>query len=325
MGFYTKYFSTLLKGVWATAFKERIETRRLINNLNKADHLLYKSIFEDVDKKHRVTKAIREEKKLLGELKKSVENAYSLIFNLSTEEITLLKAVEDILKELEAFSKSVPPNPQLKKVERELVLTIFEAVKKDEQEEREEYKQVMLVVNESEKVDSIFMQKVKLIFQKETAQTLLAKWAMRSAIRKAKVDILKLQKIPIMIKALRRRLTEKGKKESVDKVIGELYGTIQEIKKYCKDAFYELYLLQKRDLIITLKILVDLDNLKLFNENWVGKHNMPKDPTEEKNKEILDIEKKISSEFRTIAQSFRIIISKIQELEKEAQIDASRA
>ena len=71
MGFYTKYFSTLLKGIRVTALKERIEVRKVINNLKKADHTLYKSLFEDVDKKHKVSHAIQEEERIIQELKKS--------------------------------------------------------------------------------------------------------------------------------------------------------------------------------------------------------------------------------------------------------------
>ena len=132
MGYYTQYFSTLFKGLRMTALKERIEVRRVVNNLKKADYVLYKSLFAEVEKDHRVTKAIKDEGKLLKELKKSAENAYSLIFNLSTEDIQLLDTVEKILKELETFSREMPQNPQLKKVEREFALAIFGALKKAE-------------------------------------------------------------------------------------------------------------------------------------------------------------------------------------------------
>ncbi len=324
MGFYTKYFSTLLKGLRITALKERIEVRRVINNLRKADHTLYKSLFEDVEEKHRVSRAIEEEKRLLEEFKKSSDNAYSLIFNLSTEEIQLLKIVEDILKELEAFSKSVN-DPQLVKVEREFALAIYQALKKAEDENRDEFKQVMVVINEAEEENkNKFMANIMLAFQKEDQQTMLAKFAARAEVRIAKYDILKLQQIPIKIKALRRRATEKGRKEGVERVIGELYGTIQEIKKYANEAFKEMFLLQKRTTLITLKILLDLNNLREFNRKWVGKSDMPREPIAKKNEEIDKIEDEISHHFHTIAQAFRIMITKIQTLEREAEIDASK-
>ena len=323
MGFYTEYFSTLLKGLRITALKERIEVRRVINNLRKADHILYKRLWDDVEKKHRVTKALKEETKLVKELKKSSENSYSLAFNLSTEDMQLLRAVENILKELEEFSKKVPANAQLKKVERDIALTIFQALKEAEKEEREEFKQFMLIINEAEEKNrNKFMANIRLAFQKEEQQTMLAKFAARAEIRKIKVDILELQRIPAKIEGIKKRFIEK--KEDVEEVIGELYGSIQEIKRYCFDAFKEMFYIKKRVSLLTLKILLDLNNLRVYNGQWAGKHFMPQEPIKEKNEAVAKIENEISKHFHIIAQAFRIIISKVQKLEKEAMIDASR-
>lgn len=326
MGFYTEYFSTLLKGLRITALKERIEIRRVINKIREADHFLYKSLWDDVEKEHKVTKALKEEDKIIEDLKKSAENAYRLVFNLETEDKQLLKTVENILKELESFSKSIgTANPQLRKVERELALTIFQALKEAEKEEREEFKQVMTIINEAEEKNrNKFMANIRLAFQEEEAQTMLAKFAARAEIRKVKVDILKLQEIPIKIKALRRRLTEKSKKDSVEKVIGELYGTIQEIKRYCHEAFKEMFYIKKRMSLLTLKMLLDLNNLRVYNEQWEGKHFMPQEPLKKKNEKINEVEDRISKDFHIIAQAFRIMITKIQNLEKEAEVDATK-
>ena len=51
---------------------------------------------------------------------------------------------------------------------------------------------------------------------------------------------------------------------------------------------------------------------------------MPSEQVKEKNGSIEEVEKEISKHFHIIAQSFRIIISKIQQLEKEAKADASQ-
>ena len=324
MGFWTEYFSTLLKGLGPTVFKERIEARRVINSLRSADHILYKSIFEDVEKKHRVTKAIKEEKKIIEKLKKAAENAYSLIFNLSTEEIQLLKDIEKILKGLEDFSKSIGSDQRLKKVERDFAIAIYEALKKAESEDREEFKYVMVIIKEAEEEDkNKFLANVRLAFQKEKAQTLLAKFAARAEIRMAKRDILKLEKIPAKIKKIKDNLTKKGRKYDVDKALGDLYEIIKEVKVYANDAFKEIFLIAKRDMFLMLKILLDLNTLREFNLEWIGKHNMPKDPIDKKNREINKIEVKIAKDFHTIAQAFRIIIAKTQELENEAERDAS--
>lgn len=327
MGWYTEYFSTLLKGIRITALKERVEVRKLVNNLKKADYTLYKKLIKEVEGDHKVTQAIKDEEKLLEELRISSEKAYDLIFNLSTEEIILLKSVEDILKELETFSKSIGANAQLKKVERDIALAIAAALKKAQSEDREEYSQLMLVIDESEKKDAKkFMAAVRLAFQNETSQSILAKFAARKEIRTVKVDILELQKIPTIIQGMREELEKRVKEKEFDeqKFIGELYGTIQKIKKYCNDAFYELYLIRKRDMLWILKVLFDLHNQREFNIKWARQNFMPRSAVLEKNKKIVEVQTTISKHFHVTAQAFRILIARIQRLEKEAEVDASK-
>ena len=313
----------LLKGLRATALKERIEIRRVINNLREADHLLYKSLWENVEKRHKVTRAVREESKLIDKLWKSANNSYNFVFNLSTEDMQLLKTIEDILKELESFSRSVGRANSLKNIEKQLALTMYEALKKAESEDREAFKQVMLIINEAAEEDpNAFMAKIRLAFQQEAQQTFLAKFAARAEIRSAKISILRLQKIPGKIRHLKDKLT-KAKKGAMEEVIGELSNLLQEIKKHCTNAFKEMFYLKKRISLLTLKILLNLNNLRKFNLRWADKHYMPAGLIKEKNDKIDEIEGKIAKEFHTIAQAFRIVITKIQRLEKEAAADAS--
>ena len=85
-----------------------------------------------------------------------------------------------------------------------------------------------------------------------------------------------------------------------------------------------MFYIKKRVSLLTLKILLDLNNLRVYNGQWAGKHFMPQEPIKGKNEEIAKVENEISKHFHIIAQAFRIIISKVQKLEKEAMIDASR-
>ena len=324
MGFYTEYFSTLLKGIGMTALKERIEVRRAINNIRKADHTLYRSLWDHVEKEHRVTKAIQEESELIKNLKISANNCYLLVFNLSTGDVQLLKIIEGILKELEALSKSIS-NPKLKKIESELALTILQALKKGEKEEREEFKQVMTIIDEAEEENrNKFMANLRLAFQQEEEQTILAKFAARGEIRRARVSISALKVLPAKIRLLRIKIRQKSRNGNMQG-IREMEEDLMYVKKYCSVAFQQMFYLKKRVMLLTLKILLDLNNLRLYNEKWVDKHFMPQGPIKEKIESISKIEEKISKDFHIIAQAFRIEIAKIQSLEKEAEIDASRA
>lgn len=320
MGFYTKYFSTLLKNIRATAFKEKWESRKIVNKLKDSDHRLYKSLFDEVEKTHQVSKAIREEDKLLKSLQIAAENADKLMFNAATEEITLLKTVEEILKELESFSKAVKGNGEIKKLELELLQQILLAMQKAEEDDQKEFKQVRTIINLSEGREvGQFMQELRLRFQRKDVQTVLAKFALRHEARKALTDILALRRIPTKIKLLTARLNEKNVKMKA--IMEELYVLIREIKKYLNDAFYELFLIMRRDTLFMLKILYDLHNLFEFNLKWAGKSYMPPNAVSEKNRKITEINHKIASDFHTFAQAFNIILKKMEELEKIVEAD----
>ena len=324
MGFYSQYFSTLFKGVGMTALKERIEARNLVNKLSTADHLLYKSIWEDVEGKHKVSQAIREEKKLIEILRIASEKDYILLFNLSGNEISLLDSVRDIIKELGTFSKAVgSKSTKLIEVEKAFAEAILNALLRGEPGERDEYKIVMAIVNESHRDTVDFMSEVLLKFQKEKSQVkMLAKMVMRSSIKHIRVDIKILQQIPQKIRGLTKKIKGKDEKfiEDAMKVLSE---DIEYIKKYLNDGFYELYTIQKRTLFMALKILLDLYNLRKYNNRWVEKSFMPREIILAKNIEIDKVETKVSNHFHTIAQSLRIIIAKTQEDERRIRREES--
>lgn len=325
MGYYTQYFSTIFKGNLATSLKERFELRRAVNNLRRADNILYRKLPAEVEAQHKVTYSLKEEDKLIDELKKSSDNSHMLIFNLDTQEVTFLQTVGKILKELEDFSRSVGKNRELAKLEREFAAVIFKAHKDGEAKERAILKDVMLIINKGEKEDKELMQAIRLVMQKETSQTILQKFAMRMEVRNVRKYLSGLKTIPGKIRKIRVELTQKGKGAEVEKKLGRLHLIIQEIKDYCYEAFHDFFILQKRTTILTLKVLLDLDNLKIYNEKWVKAHDMPHAPALEKNRKIDEVSRTIAKKFHSIAQAFRIIIKQTQDLEKAAERDYAMA
>jgi len=328
MGYYATYWSTLLKGLRMTSLKERIEIRRIVNNLRKADHTLYKSLFEDVEKTHQVTQAQKEETKILKELKISADNAYSLIFNLSTEEFTLLETIEDILKQLDKFSNVVRtlPTGQLREVDKEFALAILEALQKAQKGDRGEYQQIMTIIGEAEEKDpKKFMAAVRLAFQKETTQTILAKFAARREVRTIKVDILDLKKIPRIIEGLTQDIQSKVSSvgEMEHNYTKKMKNITDRVKKDLHDVFLELFLLKKRDMFWILKVLLDLHNLINANKRWAADHLIPRSAMIDKNKEIMGMQLEISKHFHVVAQAFRILISRLQRLANEAGVEVS--
>ena len=116
MGYYTKYLSTLLRGPWATTIKERFESRRAINNLRASDKKLYKELPKLVEQEHKVTKALKEEDKVIRELKEAAADGYALAFNVSTMDMKILEAVNKLIEvwtRIHALTRNVPSKDNL--------------------------------------------------------------------------------------------------------------------------------------------------------------------------------------------------------------------
>ncbi len=324
-GFWATYFSTLFKGIRMTALKERFEIRRAVNSLRKADHILYQSLWEDVEQTHRVTHAINEEKRLMDALRKGAENTFSLIYNLETGELQFMGILSDSMKELEKFSEAAGNDPEIRKIVAGFHQSIWSSLKKLESEQRQEYRQIMLVINETEEGESgddheLFMANIKLAWQSEKKQTLLAKFAARHETGRIKIDLMGLKHLPQLIEALRLELTRKRQgKDTRSKVLKELEGTIGAAKAQLEDLIKELFLIYKRSILLTLKVILDINNLRQYNNGWKGKNYIPRDLVVKKEEELDKLENSMAKHFHTIAQGFRILITRIQNGEKEAR------
>src|SRR3989338_8413293 len=192
MGFYTKYFSTLLRGVRATAWKERIEAGRAVRKLRKSDKLYQRA--SKLVKEHRVTSGMKKLKKTLDVLGVSAHNADNFIFNVLTEDKALVKTEQQILQALLELSQITPNNnPTLKRLEKDLAMAVLEGTKYykfAEPGEREEYKQVLLILNEAKGNRNKFMAKLNLMFQKQDTVSMFSRFPMKSGASREKTDIL---------------------------------------------------------------------------------------------------------------------------------------
>ena len=324
MGYYSKYFSTLLKGLTATSWKERIEARKLIRYLKNQDNDLYKKIKKKVSE-HRVTSALEDLRRFIKEVAKAAENAEKLLFNVITTEQQAAKAEQDIIKALDGLSQKTKGNKTLVALERELALSIYDGCKVAEGEEREEYKMVMQVIEESSMHHKDFMEALRLRFQKESSQTILTKFAIRGEIRREKNDIRMMQKIAADIREMTNKIhgdhASKNDEEYIKKHLEEDYLKLRDT---VKDVFYQSYLIKKRDLFMVLKILFNLHTLREWLTDWAHKHDLPLSSVMDVLKQIKSLEEKIAKEFQPIAQGFRIMISAIDGIQAQALGEAKQ-
>ena len=315
MGYYTKYFSTVFRGLTMTSWKERVEARRLVKALKREDYLLYKKIVKKVEE-HKVTSALEDLNAITKELRKSAENAEKLLFNQETVDIQILNAEKDILQALKELSKKTGSNVVPHKLERELALSIYEGTRLAEAQDREEYKQILLIVNEADQHHKQFMEAIRLRFQEEGVQTILARFAIRAEISREKRDIQLLKKIARDIRALIAKIKTMSKKDE-EEVRKTLEKDYLQIRDALKDAFYQSYMIKKRDTMMVLKILNNLNNLRNFLIRWAKEHDLPLASVQNLLNEITKLEISIAKEFKPIAQGMRIIIEETQRIEKD--------
>lgn len=324
-GYYTQYLSTILKGPWATSIKERIEARKTINNLRVADKKIYDELPQLVEKEHRVTKASKEEDKVIKELKMAAAKGYSLAFNVSTMDIQILEAVDsliEVMKKIHAFGANAPRgsvlHDRIEKLSQLFVQLMQRAIKKAKDEERWEYKYVMIIVDQSaNKNHEQFMNAVRVMFQKLDRQSRLAKFAIRADIGRERHYYFGIVKLTERCKALLKEVEKdlkKNRREAIERVIRDFEIIIQESAFDVEKAFYHAYLIKKRDFLLILKLIANIEVLKGMNRKWLMRHFMPSEMTQKKNIKLSEIEGKVAKEFHTIAQALRISMVRIERL-----------
>ncbi len=325
MGYYTEYLSTILKGPFATSIKERIEARKLINNLSTSDKKIYDLLPELVDKKHKVTKAGKEEDKVIKELKIAAAKGYSLAFNVSTMDMQVLEATDSLIQvmsKIHQLGKSAAAgsvlHERIEKLSQLFVQLMQKAMKKSREEERWEYKYVMVIVNQSARKNHVqFMNAVRTMFQDLKRQSRLAKFAIRADIGKERhyyFGIVKLtEKCKTLLKEVEKEL-KRNHREGLERLIHNFESIIQESAFDVEKAFYEAYLIKKRDFLLMLKLLVNIEVLKGMNRKWVLMHFMPSELVRRKEIQLDEIEDKVAKEFHTIAQALRISMVRIERL-----------
>ncbi len=325
MGYYTKYFSTLLKGLGPTVFKIRWSSRKLVNEVGKEDAMIYKKIINLI-LQHKVTRGLDNLDKLKEDIKHSVERAEALIFNLITVDRAAAKAEKEFLDALRELSKQAGKFGQknvklLLELEEVIAKAFAEETKKGLQGERGEYKMVMEIMNTAGKEHEEFMDKLRTSLQVLTKQTAFAKWAMRAEIKAEKRDILTLKSAAEKI----RKYTQKVIKEThstkaQEQVIKELKGLYYHVINAVRDFYKESYLIKKRDLLLVIKILVNVDLLTNQLEKWKKDSFLPKKPADEIIEFVkTEVEGRLVEGFRAIAQGFRILIHDTEEDYKESQ------
>lgn len=326
VGFYTKYWSTLLKGPSATRIKLRFEIKRTIKFSNMASNLLFHKFKFLIEKEHRVSYFLKELRKFVTYVKKTGNNCFQVLFNESTQDMSEFREVHAILQEIGEFWQKVPRLKILKRIELDFLLHILNVLKDDELKEREEYKLVLAVVNEAATKDDHqkLMAMIRDRFKsmgKTKLQNLFERmeWRREARITKKEIDATKIVKKELW--KLLYKLSKERDSGKLEQLAGELKIQLDSIKVHVGNMFKESYLVKERAILMVLRIIYIVD----YADKWLKleeeRNLIPKQQTEEGLLTLKEAMHHLGKDFnKSIAQEFRIVIHDIEELEKEAKI-----
>ena len=344
MGFYTEYFSTLLKSDWALSIKQRWDSKRVVRYSRKADKLIYVTLPEEVEVKHKVTSALKDEDKAIEAINEVIKYGLQLAFNSSYEDETILRAEKHLIENMEKFhelmdkmkkdekiTKAYINNQMILNVERELEYLSKKfalIIKKQTQiaigRAREEMKQVMTIIDQSHKYDKdSFMTAFRQKFSSNTSQTYLPRLAFNYDIKHEKGLILRLERLSVRLEE-QKKLFERIlnniniRYKELPKIVQKFKEIVEESEKDIEGVFLYSYKIKKRDFLMMLTMLVNAGVFKKLNVRWVRMHFMPAIPTETRIKDVEKIEGKAAEKIHVVAQALRILINAEENIEKQA-------
>lgn len=306
MGYWEQYFSTIFKGEKWLSFRERRGVTHVVRDLKRVDRDIFKKFPKLVEKEHKITAALNLEKKTIKTLGGISSAVYALMYRALLQEMNLINAVTDVQKRLKKIKYE-----NLNDAEKKWVKIMGQALKDLDQKERLAYKDIMNILAETEGEHKTLRNKVVFFMNKLNVQNLIEKPIARREARIIRDCIMGIKKETERIDQL-----IKGKKSKQD----ALGNALRMIDEYLAEGIKQSYYLKRRIVIWMIKVLYDFFEIIDKSNEYIEKRMMPAEEIKkedlEKIKEVFD---KAIREFRTLAQGFRIIISKVDEAEKAAR------
>lgn len=339
MGYYTEYFSTLLKSNWALSIKQRWDSKRVVRYSNKADILIYKKLPEEIEVQHRVTSALKDHDKAVEAIDYVVKYGLQLAFNSSYEDEVVLRTIKHLIENWEKIheiidkmrrNRNLFTDPTIRQVEPEMenlskkfVLMIIRQAAKAEKEERGEMQDVMNLINEAHKTNhEQLLTRAKSTFSSLSSQTRLASLALRWDIRHEKKLIIDLERLSVKLEEQKKRFDRilknvNATQHELPKILGQFKQIIEASEKDIEGAFLYSYKIKKRDFRLMLAIMVNAEVLKKMDLRYIRMHFLPELPTYQRIKDIDNVEQKLAQKLHIVAQALRISVNANQDIKRK--------
>ena len=166
MGFYEKYFTTLLKGPLALKLKERFDVT-IIESAGGKIGKFEKRGPELAEKEHKITAFLDLLKSLEKSLKKGWKGCFAVIFNQLLQDMKEIEEADELFKEL----GEIPNDEDLRHIKEKVVAHMISALNSQEGQDRGEYRQIEGIIKQSDqfgKDKAAFMAWLKTLVKEKT-------------------------------------------------------------------------------------------------------------------------------------------------------------
>lgn len=320
-----KRFASYFKGF--LALEERVEGRRAYYYMlaEQKDKAKIQSLVAE----HKVTKGMSKYHKWHHDIAKAVDYEIKLGMSQIFQYFHILKIANHMVEVLEKFlshsrARGDVFKGRLDAVAQHMTHKMVAAVKQAEAWGGEDMKTAMAIINKAaEKSQANFLTNIRMAFKEEnlsTLSTLASRTALRMNIRKELYDEKRLDALSKQLESLDRTLQTDRNEKNYDRMLGEFERILFEGEHDIEEMFKAAHLIMKRDLILMIMVLVDINVMEQLGAKWIQIHFMPEKPIEEGEMSLKKLEKKISEKVHTLANGLGVILKGERTIEQKLMI-----
>ena len=326
MGYILKKYSTFFKSKGMLYLKESLESRKVAKSLIRMHELIYKKIPENVEVKHLITKALKEETEVKDKSKKADDKSQKLAFNIILEEekgTDAIKKIEDaMLKLKEEAKKDKNKFPKIAKeienAERLFGRQLYERLNNVSKEDRDEYRDILNIVKAAgESKEMISALRAKMIED----PSMFKRWLIKLESKSVRNHLAMMERNEKeMEKGIRDiELLLKGKNVDFNKAMQKLNNSIKLFLDNLQITFESAFKVLKRDFQLILILIKYLNDIEQKGELWIKSNLVPPETQKNINTEFDKIKVEIGTHIRNTGQGIRILEGEIGEEIKEAE------
>ncbi|MDP3766039.1 MAG: hypothetical protein Q8R04_06005 [Nanoarchaeota archaeon] len=315
-GFWFRYFSTFFRGPGITRWKERAEIGRVEVHAGKAQHLLFVDFPELLEKKHGVTEFLKKFTKFVHEVKEAGDNAFMVLFNELTQDLTEEKEIENILSDLDFHMKRLPQ--EARNLVKYYMKNEGEIIEREIHKVRKEYWEGSAIINEATKVrgdKEALMGKIRQwLKRKESLKNALERFTWRGEVAGSRRGISETHDTRQQLNRTFGKIAEHYSVGKSRKLTDELHAELEAMCKAVAHMFNESFMVKERAILFILKLMYIAENADEFTRMEVNKSFAPEEQTGEIEDKLAQAVEHLGRDFHdAIEQGFRISLHHLEQ------------